>query len=192
MSNKEEKKQEQEEKTQEIKEMEELQNKYLRSLAELENVRKRMQKEKAEAISFAIENTISEFLPVIDNLENALNYAKESSDEVKNWSMGFQMILTQLKDVLHNHGVMAFHCVGNIFDPNYHEAMEIVETDDHPDGSIIEEFAKGYKSINRIIRPAKVKITKKILETLTEEKDETDETPNGSQKTSAESEDKKV
>lgn len=147
----------------------ETQNKYLRTLAELENTRKRMQKEKSESLTFAIENTIAEFLPLIDNFENALNFANESSEEVKNWSLGFQMILTQLKDVLHNHGVVAFHSSGNVFDPHYHEAVEILETNEHPEGSIIEEFAKGYKSINRIIRPAKVKITKKIPEKSFEE-----------------------
>jgi len=143
-------------------ELKETQNKYLHLLAELENARKRMQKEKSEALMFAIENTIAEFLPLIDNFENALNFAKESSEEVKNWATGFQMILSQLKDVLHNHGIVAFHSVGNSFDPHYHEAMEIVETNDYPDGSIIEEFAKGYKSTSRTIRPARVKVTKKI------------------------------
>jgi len=140
----------------------EFQNKYLRTLAELENTRHRMQKEKSEAIIFAIENTIAEFLPVIDNFENALNFANKSSDEVKNWAQGFQMILSQIKDVFHNHGIIAFHSIGNIFDPHLHEAMEILKTNDHPDGSIIEEFAKGYKTTRRIIRPAKVKIAQKI------------------------------
>lgn len=175
---------EEEVKEQEVKledELQETQNKYLRALAELENTRKRMQKEKTESLTFAIENTIAEFLPIIDNFENALNFASESSEEVKNWSMGFQMILSQFKDVLHNHGIVAYHSIGNIFDPHYHEAMEIVETNDHPDGSIIEEFAKGYKSVNRIIRPAKVKITRSILdkeEDSNESKKESNETNN--------------
>jgi len=153
-------------------ELTEITNKYIRTLAELENFRKRSQKEKTQALSFAIENTISEFLPLIDNFENALNFANESSDEIKNWAMGFQMILSQLKDILHNHGIVAFHSIGNIFDPHYHEAMEVIETNDHPEGSIIEEFAKGYKSANRIIRPAKVKIIKQISEKSNEEKEE--------------------
>jgi len=145
-------------------ELSELQNKYLHTLAELENTRKRMQKEKTESLSFAIENTISEFLPLIDNFENALNFANDSSEEVKNWAMGFQMILSQLKDVLHNHGIVPYHSVGNRFDPHLHDAVEIVETNDHEPGSVIEEFAKGYKSALRVIRPARVKVTKKPLE----------------------------
>ena len=151
-------------------------NKYLLLLAEMENTRKRMQKEKNEALLFAIENTISEFLPIIDNFENALNFADKAEGEVKNWSMGFQMILSQLKEVLHNHGVVAFHSKGNMFDPHYHEAMEIVETNDYPDGSIIEELAKGYKSANRTIRPARVKVAKKIEEKLVEDTKENEET----------------
>jgi molecular chaperone GrpE len=166
-------------------ELEELQNKYLRTLAELENSRKRMQKEKSESIFFAIENTIAEFLPLIDNFENALNFAKNSSEEVKNWSMGFQMILSQFKDILHNHGIVAYHSEGNVYDPLYHEALEIIETNDQPDGSIIEEFAKGYKSVNRVIRPAKVKITRKITEKseeIPELENETGDTSSTSQK----------
>ncbi|NGX63872.1 MAG: Protein GrpE [Candidatus Anoxychlamydiales bacterium] len=150
--------------TQLQEEIKEIQNKYLCTLAELENTRKRMQKEKTESLSFAIESTISEFLPLIDNFENALNFATNSSEEVKNWAMGFQMILSQLKEILHNHGIVAYHSVGNSFDPHYHEAVEIVETNDNADGSIIEEFAKGYKSAKRVIRPARVKVTKKPLE----------------------------
>ncbi|NGX33641.1 MAG: hypothetical protein K1060chlam4_01712, partial [Candidatus Anoxychlamydiales bacterium] len=145
-------------------EISELQNKYLLTLAELENTRKRMQKEKTESLSFAIENTISEFLPLIDNFENALNFANDSSEEVKNWAMGFQMILSQLKDILHNHGIVPYHSVGNNFDPHYHDAVEIVESNDHAPGSIIEELAKGYKSATRVIRPARVKVTKQTLE----------------------------
>ncbi|MFA5250449.1 MAG: nucleotide exchange factor GrpE [Parachlamydiales bacterium] len=136
-------------------------DKYLRALAELENFRKRSYKEKQETIHFSIENTVAEFLPVLDNFENALKFAASSSEEVKKWSSGFQMLLTQFKDVLYNHGIVAFHSEGNHFDPRHHEAMEIVETTQHPDGMILEEFAKGYKSENRTIRPAKVKVAKR-------------------------------
>jgi molecular chaperone GrpE len=141
-------------------EKEDYKDKYFRLLAETENARKRMQKEKHEAISFAIENTICEFLSAIDNFENALKFAQNSTDEVKNWAMGFSMIQSQLRDVLYNHGVVPFHSVGNLFDHNFHEAMEMVETTNSPDGTILEEYAKGYKSSLRTIRPAKVKVAK--------------------------------
>jgi len=137
-------------------------DKYLRTLAELENTRKRMQKEKQESIKFAIENAIGEFLPSLDNFEKALQFADKASDEVKNWASGFQMILSSLKEVLYNHGIVAFHSVGNRFDPHYHEAVEILETDEAEDSIILEEFAKGYKSATRTIRPAQVKVAKNI------------------------------
>lgn len=135
-------------------------DKYIRSLAEMENMRKRMQKEKQEMSRFAIENAIGEFLPAIDNFENALRFAEGSSGEVKNWAIGFEMILSLFKEVLHNHGIVSFHSEGNTFDPIMHEAVEIVETLDHPDGLILHEFAKGYKSAARTIRPSRVKVAK--------------------------------
>ncbi|MBU6446943.1 MAG: nucleotide exchange factor GrpE, partial [Verrucomicrobia bacterium] len=103
-------------------------DKYLRALAEQENMRKRVQKEKHEMVNFGIENAISEFLGAIDNFENALRFAENGSKEVKNWAIGFEMILSQFKEVLHNHGIVSFHSEGNTFDPQYHEAVEIVET----------------------------------------------------------------
>lgn len=135
-------------------------DKYLRALAEQENMRKRIQKEKQEMAKFGIENAISEFLPAIDNFENALRFAENASGEVKNWAMGFEMILSQFKEILHNHGIVSFHSEGNTFDPQFHEAVEILETTDYPDGTIIQEFTKGYKSTGRTIRPARVKVAK--------------------------------
>ena len=158
-------------------ELKEKENKYLRLLAEMENSRKRMQKEKNEALLFAIENTISEFLPIIDNFENALNFAAKATDEVKNWATGFQMILSQFRDVLHSHGIVAFHSEGNLFDPHFHEAMEIVETNDYPDGAIIEELAKGYKSETRTIRAARVKVAKNFTEKKENETEEEQKEP---------------
>ncbi|KPK33267.1 MAG: hypothetical protein AMS24_01700 [Chlamydiae bacterium SM23_39] len=135
-------------------------DKYFRVLAELENMRKRMQKEKQETIKFAIENIICEFLPILDNFENAIKFSQTTSEEIKTWATGFKMIQSQFKDLLHNYGVVSFHSEGNQFDPSFHEAMEILETDEHQDGTILKEFIKGYKNENRTIRPAKVKVAK--------------------------------
>jgi molecular chaperone GrpE len=144
-------------------------DKYLRTLAEQENMRKRMQKEKQEMISFGIENAISEFLPAIDNLENALRFGMSAEGVVKNWAIGFEMILSQFKEVLYNHGIVSFHSEGNLFDPTYHEAVEIVETTEHPDGMIMHEFTKGYKSATRTLRAARVKVAKHPQNTSTPE-----------------------
>lgn len=141
---------------------EDFKDKYFRALAEMENMRKRMQKEKQDVARFGIEQAIAEFLPAVDNFENALRFAEQATGEVKNWAMGFQMILAQFKEVLHNHGIVAFHSEHKAFDPELHEAVEIVETDEHPEGTILQEFTKGYKSHARVIRPARVKVAKKL------------------------------
>ena len=141
-------------------ETEDWKDKSLRSIAEMENMRKRMQKERHEMTRFGIENAISEFLPAIDNFENALRFAEGAAGEVKSWAMGFEMILSQFKEVLHNHGIIAYHSEGTKFDAEFHEAVEIVETNDHPNGTILQEFTKGYKSASRTIRPARVKVAK--------------------------------
>lgn len=135
-------------------------DKYLRSLAETENLRKRMQKEKQDMTRFAVENVIAEILNPIDNLENALKCTTHLSDELRNWAQGFQMILGQFKEVLSNHGVISFHSEGALFDPHLHHAIEIEETETHPAGMILQEFVKGYKSGDRTLRPARVKVAK--------------------------------
>ncbi len=139
-------------------ELKEYKEKYLRLLADVDNTRKRMQKEKQEMTRFAVENVISEILSPIDNLENALQFTKGMSDEMRNWAQGFLMILGQFKDVLSNHGVTAFHSEGSKFDPHMHYAIETEETTDKPDGTILKEYVKGYRSGEHIVRPARVKV----------------------------------
>lgn len=143
---------------------EDFKDKYFRALAEMENMRKRMQKEKQEMTRFGVESAIADIFPAIDNFEQALKFADNASGEVKNWAIGFQMILSQLREVLHSHGIVGFHAEGTPFDPAFHEAVEIVETLEHKDGTILEEFTKGYKSPSRVIRPSRVKVAKKPAE----------------------------
>ncbi len=82
------------------KELKECQEKYMRMLAESENVRKRMQKERQEMTKYAVENMLAEFLHPIDSLEKALQFAESMSDEVRNWAIGFEMLLNQFKQIL--------------------------------------------------------------------------------------------
>jgi molecular chaperone GrpE len=125
-------------------ELKECKDKYLRLLAENENARKRMQKDKQDSIRFAVENVLAEILGPIDNLENALGAAKNMAGEVKQWAAGFQMILSQFKDVLSQNGVNVFISEGDLFDPHLHEAVETEETDEVPEGTILREFVRGY------------------------------------------------
>jgi molecular chaperone GrpE len=141
-------------------EAEDFKDKYFRALAEGENMRKRLAKEKQEMVRFGIDHAVSDFLPAIDQLESALRMAESSSQEVKNWSFGFQMILSQFKEALHQHGITPFVSEGKEFDPNLHDAIEMVETEEVPEGIIIEECTKGYKSAQRTLRVARVKVAK--------------------------------
>ncbi|MBJ7450036.1 MAG: nucleotide exchange factor GrpE [Parachlamydiales bacterium] len=153
----------------------EFKDKYLRSLAESENARKRMQKEKQDIIRYAIEDVVCDLLQPMDNLENALRFSSQGSDELRNWAQGFSMILTQFKDVLNNHGVQSFDSKGTQFDPHAHEAVETQETHDHAEGMIIEELTRGYRLGDKTIRPARVKVAKTPKKETKQDKQETEE-----------------
>jgi len=141
-------------------ELEELKDKYFRLLAEGENQRKRLQKEKLEAIRHGETIIISNFLEPIDHMENALQFAVHSSPEVKQWAIGFEMILGQFKEVLARHHVTPFSSKGHMYDHDKHEAIDTEETDEVAPGTIVEEYQRGYVMDGRIIRPAKVKVAK--------------------------------
>lgn len=149
----------------------EYKDKSLRLLAEMENSRKRLQKEKQDLTQYAVQNVIVDFLHPIDHLENALNFTQNMTGEVKNWALGFQMILSQFKEVLVSNGVVAFKSEGTPFDPHCHEAVEMIETNEFPPGTVISESVRGYKMGERVIRPARVKVAKApVAETKLEEK----------------------
>ena len=144
--------------------VEEFKDKYLRVLAEMENGRKRMLKERQEYVQYAIGDAISGFLPAMDNFESALGFASGYSDEVKNWAIGFQMILSQFNEALSSQGVEPIITKGMLFDPHYHEAIEMIESDEVADGTIVEECTRGYKMADKTLRPARVKVAKKIVD----------------------------
>ena len=142
-------------------EAEEYKDKYLRVLADMENTRKRLQKEKQDMMRFSVDNVIADFLIPMDNLENALKHTQGMSQETLNWVRGFEMILEQFKEVLSQNGIASFVSKDTTFDPHLHEAVEVEELEDCLDGVVLQEYTKGYKSGSRIIRPARVKVAKK-------------------------------
>lgn len=160
------------------KELKETKEKNLRILAESENTRKRLQKEKIELQAYAKENLICEFLNPIDHFDNALSFKDQQSDEIKNWMVGFEMILTQFKDVLNQNEIRQIDAIGHRFDPHYHEAMETEETDEFKPHTVMEEYVKGYMMGERVIRPAKVKVAKEPKLASEEESKESNETIN--------------
>lgn len=147
-----------------VETQEDYKDKYFRLLAEMENARKRLQREKQELMRFATEGLLIEMLQPVETLENALVFAEQMPEETRNWALGFEMILAQFKEIFSQHGIIAFSSHGEQFDPYKHDAIEIEETSDHPAGMIIHEFVKGYKCGERILRPSRVKVAKAPLE----------------------------
>ena len=139
-------------------EVQEYKDKYLHALAEIENSRKRLSREKVEAQSYAVQNIVVDLLQPIDLLEQALKHAEEAKGDITTWAKGFEMILEQLHHVLADHGVSSYVSVNQPFDAHLHEAVETVERPDVPDGTVVFEFQKGYRLGGRTIRPARVQV----------------------------------
>ncbi len=150
----------------------ELKDTNLRQLAELENTRKRLHKEREEMTRYAIGRFAEDFLAPLDQMEKALDCADNMSEEVKNWAIGFKMILNQFHDVFANNNISSYSAMGEEFNPHLHEAVEADETTDKPEGTILEEYAKGYKMGDYIVRPARVKVAKKATSSPNEELNE--------------------
>jgi molecular chaperone GrpE len=143
------------------KESEENYQRYLRQVAEVENFKKRVNREKEDAIRFGNENLIKDILPVIDNLERAISHAQGGGDG-KPLVEGVEMVLRGLLDVFSKHGVVQVPAVGAVFDPGKHEAMAQVESSEHEPNTIINEHHKGYLFRDRLLRPALVTIAKAL------------------------------
>ncbi len=133
--------------------------KFLRSYAELENFKKRIQREKEEAIRFANEELVKELLPIIDNLERALEQV-EGSGDVNSLKEGISLTLQQFLKTLNRFGLEQITSVGERFDPNKHEAVAVEDTKEHDDGIVLKEFQKAYFFKDRLLRPAMVTVSK--------------------------------
>lgn len=144
-------------------EIKQLQDRVLRLAAEMENTRKRLEREKSEGISFANEALIRELLPVADNLERAVIHGGQDSN-CESLLEGVRMTLKSLEDVLAKFGCVCFESVGKTFDPNYHEAVMQQESSEHPDKTVLQELQKGYTLHDRLLRPSLVVVSKAITE----------------------------
>ncbi|ADY56723.1 Protein grpE [Syntrophobotulus glycolicus DSM 8271] len=129
-----------------------------RMKAEFDNFRKRTQKEKEENAKYASEEVIVSLLPVLDNLERAIESSKVNRD-FDTFSHGVDMILRQFVKVMEGHGLAAIEALGRDFDPNLHEAL-IQEESEHDENIILEELQKGYLLKEKVIRPSMVKVSK--------------------------------
>ncbi len=133
----------------------EFREKYYRRTADLDNLRKRFQREEEKFKKYANADLLSELLEVIDNFERALDSIDFDNDEV---ARGIEMIYDQLKDLLDRYNVEPIEAEGETFDPEKHEGMMREDREDLDEQTVLEVFQKGYKLYDRILRPASVKV----------------------------------
>jgi molecular chaperone GrpE len=142
------------------KEAQENYDRYLRLSAELENYKKRAEKEKGETYKFANENILKDLLPVLDNLERALGHGRETGN-LKALLDGVELTHKSLWTVLEKYGITRIEAMGEEFDPNHHEAVMVQEDAQKPAGQVISQMQIGYRLHNRLVRPAMVVVSKK-------------------------------
>jgi len=148
----------------------EAQQKLLYVIADFENFKKRNARDTEQQLVYANEKIIKEMLPIVDNLCRAKDHASEtngnetSKEHFEKFLNGIELILKQLNDVLTKFGVKELSAVGEKFNPEFHEAMDQVETEDHDNGTVVNEYQKGYLLNNRVIRPSRVCVAKKKKE----------------------------
>jgi len=136
-------------------------DKLLRVQADFENTRKRLEREKQDFIKFANEGLILELLNILDDLERVVDLAESKNQDMSAFLKGVEMILAHIYEMLKEHGVKPVDAKGKLFDPNFHEALMQVENKELPEHTVVEELQKGYLLNERVIRTAKVKVSKK-------------------------------
>ena len=141
----------------------ELEDKYLRANADFDNMKRRLEKEKMQAISYAHEVFARDLLPVIDSLDMAImasdNQEAQSDELLEKLKEGIILTMEQFKKAFEKHGIELVD-IENGFDPNFHEAVMQLESEEKQSGEILQVFQKGYKIKERILRPAMVSIAK--------------------------------
>jgi molecular chaperone GrpE len=135
-----------------------LQDRLLRTAAEFDNYRKRIDRERREQSESAAASLLTEILPVVDNLERAL--LAPSGPEAAGLRAGVELILRQLLDLLRKRGVTPIEALGADFDPRFHQAVSQETSEGHRDGEVMDEMQRGYMLGDRLLRPAMVKVAK--------------------------------
>lgn len=136
----------------------------LRVSADLDNYKKRAAREKLESIKFANEKLIEKLIPILDNFEMALAAAKASpaTQGVESLIEGVSMIQQRLKTTLTEFGLEEVDASGQVFDPNFHEAVSQMQSAEVPEGHVLQQMRKGYKLKERLLRPASVVVAAKL------------------------------
>ena len=133
------------------------QDQLLRLKADFDNTKKRLQRDKEDAIKFANERLLVEILPIVDNLDRAIASLSEGHDAGK-VMQGLKLAQTEIHQILESHGVQVVQAVGEAFDPQLHEAVAAVESADAKEGTVLDEVQRGYVLNGRLIRPSRVRI----------------------------------
>lgn len=131
----------------------------LRLLADLDNSRKRLNREKEDIVRFAAESVINDILPAVDNLDLAIKHA-QGQEACKNFLIGVEMTRKMLLESLAKRGLQATGMEGETFDPNHHEAIGVENSPEMPDNCVVNVYSKGYKLHDRLLRAAKVIVNK--------------------------------
>jgi len=139
------------------KDAEESRDHYLRILAEFDNFRKRQREDGSRMASLAREDIILKLLPIIDNFERALQSA-DAQHSFESLVEGVQLTLRQITDMLKQQGVEPIEAVGEQFNPELHEAMMRVDSDEYPENTVVDEFEKGYTINGKVLRPSRVRV----------------------------------
>lgn len=140
-------------------ERDEMENKWLKVHADYENTRKRLEKEKLDRIRFANEDIISQLFPIVDNFDMAFAAMEKAKDKGSVMD-GIKLVQNEFHRILEENGVKKIGTKGEQFDPNVHEAVSAIDTEEYPDGEILEEVRAGYLLNNRLLRAAQVVIAK--------------------------------
>lgn len=140
------------------KQLDEAQQRYLRAQADFDNFRRRARTEKEEFLKYASLKIIEPLLPIRDNFDRALSSSKETKD-FDALVKGLDMVYRQLEQIMEQEGVKPIEAVGQPFNPQYHEAIMQVESEEHEAGIVLEEIVKGYMMKDKVIRPAMVRVS---------------------------------
>jgi molecular chaperone GrpE len=154
-------------------ERDDLKDQTLRARAEFENYRKRMAREGERVRKTAAEGLVRDLLPIVDNLERALSHVEDKSDGL---AQGVEMIVKQFADILSNNGLDPIPALGEPFDPNIHEALTHQPSNEYPADSVMEEFQRGYRMGDFVLRPAQVVVSSGPVQSGENEVDETSNT----------------
>lgn len=136
-------------------------DRFLRQTADFENFKKRAARERQDAIKFANESLLGRLIPVLDNFEMALSAATLAKDNSESLKTGVAMILSQTRAILTEAGLEEIDAAGKMFDPNLHEAVSQQESNEVPEGQVMQQLRKGYRLKERLLRPSMVIIAKK-------------------------------